>query len=527
MPVYYFSTEPETVVSIVLKGCLPENLPSYMKDKTLKCFTSVQAAVASNKKPSHQNFVLEVNSDSHWYNNEVTRINPEWIKKIYIYSKTSFNLLNALFNKKAKLSVPIEIRTELYPASIQQQSTIEKRKAVENNEYSLKGKKIVSQAPYASTDNKQFYKSVKKPKLNSPLRLTLFSPMVNEHDVQITRLATPDEHFETLRSAISAAKESILITSYDIKHETLQRQNIYTLINQARQRGIKIYIYYNDSKNIATSVMNFFADNGINCDQAYTHSKFLVVDESLVTIGSFNWLSAIGGNLQDDNEGTIVCTGKALCSNLRQDIWTHIRYYRNLQYSNRKQVHKFNYNPINHAAITYSLDNNSELTYLPTLKQHRYFLQESLAHASEKIIICSPFISHGGEFLADIHHESLWDACDRGVMVFFVCSQNDPMLDDFAEFLEDAKAENAFLLPEPDFHLKTIIVDDEVITEGSFNWLSATRNKESIYHNHEATIVVDGDAAAALIEHFYHCRIGQAIREVEQKVGEHPKLGIS
>jgi hypothetical protein len=50
-------------------------------------------------------------------------------------------------------------------------------------------------------------------------------------------------------------------------------------------------------------------------------------------------------------------------------------------------------------------------------------------------------------------------------------------------------------------HNKTVTVDDRVISEGSFNWLSAVRRAESLYHRLERTLVYE-DSAAPLIRRF-------------------------
>lgn len=73
------------------------------------------------------------------------------------------------------------------------------------------------------------------------------------------------------------------------------------------------------------------------------------------------------------------------------------------------------------------------------------------------------------------------------------------------------------MIDHSNFHLKTLIVDDEVITEGSFNWLSAVRDEESEFHNHEATLLVRGSAASTLIQQFYDSPIGQKVLGCQAK----------
>ena len=45
------------------------------------------------------------------------------------------------------------------------------------------------------------------------------------------------------------------------------------------------------------------------------------------------------------------------------------------------------------------------------------------------------------------------------------------------DYLTRFAAQGVCLLNVDSFHLKTLIVDDELIAEGSFNWLSASRNE--------------------------------------------------
>ncbi|HEX5870082.1 MAG TPA: hypothetical protein VFY65_06695, partial [Longimicrobium sp.] len=56
-----------------------------------------------------------------------------------------------------------------------------------------------------------------------------------------------------------------------------------------------------------------------------------------------------------------------------------------------------------------------------------------------------------------------------------------------------------------------VTVDDRVISEGSFNWLSAVRRPESPYHRLERSLVY-ADGAAPLIQRF--------LAEMEPRVTE-------
>jgi len=119
--------------------------------------------------------------------------------------------------------------------------------------------------------------------------------------------------------------------------------------------------------------------------------------------------------------------------------------------------------------------------------------------------------------LKDIDHKFLSTANKKKICLIFVCSKDDPMIEDFRKFLDESGFANVHLILHPNFHLKTIIVDEHTIAEGSFNWLSAIRDETSDSHNHEATIVARGKVAARLIDHFYNTAIGKRITSIVSK----------
>ena len=49
-------------------------------------------------------------------------------------------------------------------------------------------------------------------------------------------------------------------------------------------------------------------------------------------------------------------------------------------------------------------------------------------------------------------------------------------------------------------HSKTLVVADRAIAEGSFNWLSAMRDRTNQYYNYEASYLVSGPDAKADIQ---------------------------
>jgi phosphatidylserine/phosphatidylglycerophosphate/cardiolipin synthase-like enzyme len=131
-----------------------------------------------------------------------------------------------------------------------------------------------------------------------------------------------------------------------------------------------------------------------------------------------------------------------------------------------------------------SLYEHGGVEFLATLEDHRTALRSAFLEATKYIIIVSPLITqHGLE--ADGVCELIGEACDRGVEVsiytdktFYSGSTN---LVKCSEQLTKAGANvHAVEL----FHNKTLIFDDAVLIEGSFNWLSAPRKGEFMRENH-------------------------------------------
>lgn len=516
MLTYYVSARPETVTAIVTTGKLSETLPSWLKIDNLVCSKTVAACLTTTVTSLHQVFILEVAVPAAENKGETTfalkSLQPEWIKQIFVYSPKSQKLLTKLFNNNCPK--PIVLRPEIYP---QPSGKDEKKSETESSKTSKEKEEEFTGPPAA-----------KKRRIELPFFAEKSSASKSKETketkagkVTLSRLATYDEHIRLLQSAFSQAKKTILITSYSINHDTLQGANLYQLIKSACDRGIRIYIYYNDHQFLDKKIVKFFEDHDIFCEEAYTHSKIVAVDKNLVATGSFNWLSGIDKRYQENTEGSLVFQGE-VCESLIEDFWDHIKHYRNQQFANKKLVKAFKRDPDNDSTIIYDLGPKSELAYIPTLNEHCGFLQECFERARQRVIVCSPFISTAKEYEEDIDYDLLKETIARNVDVYFVCAANSPALKDFSAFLAKLNSPKLHLIPIANIHLKTIIIDEDIIAEGSFNWLSATRDDSSDYHNHEQTLYIRGDVARNLIDHFFKSRVGEAIlndicKQIEDK----------
>lgn len=335
---------------------------------------------------------------------------------------------------------------------------------------------------------------------------TLKKPRQQAQPSEITRLSTPEGHRKYLQNAISCATKSILITSHGVDCQAFEDGNLYHLLIDSIERGVKVYVYNIDSKDTDNKTFNFFEKYGIAYDVAYTHAKLLAVDNKMVAIGSYNWLSK-----SNTWENATLCLSGKECAEFVTFLWEDLKYYRNLQFGNIKQIKLYERNPENQAISFWELG-SSTVNYLHTLDSHQVFITEAFQDAKNSLVFCAPFINGKSGYQADFEKKLLRETISRDVHIYFVCRAEDPNLTSFKNYLGDLlKSPFMHVLSLSDIHLKTVVIDDVRIAEGSFNWLSASRDEASDHHNHEVTLMVEGDLSRKFIQDFYQSPVGQEI----------------
>lgn len=282
------------------------------------------------------------------------------------------------------------------------------------------------------------------------------------------------------------------------------------MLADARNRGVTVYLYNIYSKDLDLETYLFFKDLGIAYDQAYTHAKILAVDDTIVAIGSCNWLS------KDNSwENASLCLSGEDCSDLVSLLWRDLKYYRNLQFQNYKQIRQYQNNPYNNLAVHYDIDRSTKLTYIHSLDAHLEFIANVFEAARQHIIFCAPFVNPQSGYQEDFEKQLLQHTITKKVHIYFVGRTEDTNFSSFEKYLGELhKSPFVHLILSSDIHLKTVIMDDTIIAEGSFNWLSASRDKASDHHNHEVTLALKGNSAKSLIQDFYQSPIGQVIYEI-------------
>lgn len=152
-----------------------------------------------------------------------------------------------------------------------------------------------------------------------------------------------------------------------------------------------------------------------------------------------------------------------------------------------------------------SSQNAAEDTRLLTLGDHQRLLSGALSSARWRVIIASPQISVGA-IKADDIHKQIERAVARGIEVVVLTDHSLNLKTNGVEkaaylegrsMLEEAGAQ---LIVFGGIHFKYLIVDDNLIADGSFNWLSAVRKEGHSHCREERTHVTSGNAATGFIK---------------------------
>lgn len=140
-------------------------------------------------------------------------------------------------------------------------------------------------------------------------------------------------------------------------------------------------------------------------------------------------------------------------------------------------------------------ETTSDITRIAALELHVKALKRCFETAEKELIIFSPFISYNAlqsdDILPLVH-----STVQRGVKVIVITDKYLDKTDANGLKQHSQKGREALVQQGVDLviadgiHNKTILVDDKVLIEGSFNWLSATRDKTSRYFREESSIII-------------------------------------
>lgn len=148
--------------------------------------------------------------------------------------------------------------------------------------------------------------------------------------------------------------------------------------------------------------------------------------------------------------------------------------------------------------------NKTVIERITTLAEHRRLLTRVFETAQERVIVVSPFISSSA-IKADGVHSLARSATRRGVDVsvytddMLNTTENGAVKESAAIGIRSMADSGATVHILSGIHHKTLIRDNDLITEGSFNWLSAVRSKGAVHQREERTMVIEGPEATELI----------------------------
>ncbi len=165
---------------------------------------------------------------------------------------------------------------------------------------------------------------------------------------------------------------------------------------------------------------------------------------------------------------------------------------KHLRKNAKELVHDSHYNKL---AKVYT-----EIERIASLEAHREILKQAFCDAQDCVVISSPFIAKSAIKQDDIEAQ-IRDTVGRGVSVkiFYDSKLNSARryeLKDSIQLLTQAGAE---VIHKDRLHSKVLYIDNKMIIESSFNWLSATRDSSSDYQRYESSLLYRGELAAKMI----------------------------
>lgn len=299
-----------------------------------------------------------------------------------------------------------------------------------------------------------------------------------------------DDHLDCMLNLIKSAKFHILISSHSVN---FLPQEIFYALKNAVDRGIQIDVR---SPTIKYDPFN----EEILYRQYNVHGKHLIIDKEVVVIGSFNWLDISEDSYAPQelsifikNENSNQIYGKIMQALIRYET-------NNSHISNDEPTQKRS----DIFLKTIDIEPSSQLHILTTLAHHEQFLRCICKNAIKTIKVYSPFLKF---YNARERLKIITDSVGDDVKIEFLLNhltdkkESERLIKQINNFIKSKKLEERVKVTKLEgFHYKTIIVDGETLSIGSFNWLSSSRDEESEGHNQDTTIVLQGLIAQHFIK---------------------------
>lgn len=315
-------------------------------------------------------------------------------------------------------------------------------------------------------------------------------------------LTTFQQHQNHLLASIQKARKSILITSHSFSSTQKFHRQLFDALQEASSRNVKVYLYFNKDSGLPDEEVHFLEAASINLSNPFVHSKLLIIDRSLVTCGSFDWLSN-PLRMQSNKESSVILEGDDL-NPFIEEIWDTLKKYKHVSlhpHTYSKVERKFDSLP---SLVFETEEETEEYELLTTPQQHDDFFLNCFENAQHSLTLCAPFITRDIRHLSSILPRSILDRflkAKKLLQIFYRADDENIVL--LRQYLKEFMAHSTLMLiPVDRLHRKTLITDDKYV-EGSFNWLSSARTLEDDYFLMETSFVFTGSTAHRFTEEFY------------------------
>lgn len=156
---------------------------------------------------------------------------------------------------------------------------------------------------------------------------------------------------------------------------------------------------------------------------------------------------------------------------------------------------------LDHSSNAYKFaDLHADIERISSLDSHRDSLKQAFEDAQDRLVISSPFITKSA-LQKDSIEEQIRNAVKRGVKVkvFYDSQLNCVRRHELKDSINRLKEAGAEVVHKDRLHSKVLYIDNKMIIESSFNWLSAVRDESSEYQRYESSLLYRGDLAAKMI----------------------------
>ncbi|WP_127572325.1 AAA domain-containing protein [Paenibacillus xylaniclasticus] len=146
----------------------------------------------------------------------------------------------------------------------------------------------------------------------------------------------------------------------------------------------------------------------------------------------------------------------------------------------------------------------SPVDHIHDLQGHRSMLTQCIRTANREVHIVSPFLS-ANALIADGLQSIFEDAVRRGVKIVVYTDEalnlrNGLLLPHFIKAKEMLSAWGVNVVRTSRVHSKALWIDQDMLIEGSFNWLSAVRQANSRWCRYETSLIFRGDKVRGMID---------------------------